>query len=286
MSNLVPFNNNGLELVIDNTTGESFASISAVARMTDKSNSTINRYVNGSLKGSARMTLKMVEIQTPGGLQGSALLNESQIAQVIKHYKPELLERADELAVRVFLHGLAGYQFTSNAVTSTNDITAMLENNVQLRSDAKCKWRNQGKYVMKQALDRQDAYDPALEATRQIGLIMADTRLQLEPDGSLATPHCINIVVKQFRQTQDAMEGHDSVPVALRPKKEQDDPENALINNPSSKQESLPKLTKEQIATAKKALKQSPEKAKKQSKLAPGVTEGFVIDIPMDDIKY
>jgi hypothetical protein len=116
MSNLVPFNNNGLELVIDTTTGESFASISAVARMTDKPRQYIHRYVNGALKGVTKMELKTAEIQTPGGLQGVTLLNEQQIAQVIKHYKPELLKRADELAVRVFLHGLAGYKFTSDAV--------------------------------------------------------------------------------------------------------------------------------------------------------------------------
>jgi hypothetical protein len=91
MSNLVPFkNNDGLEIVIDTNTGESFASISAVARMTDKPNKTIHKYVNGGLQGSTQMALKKAEIQTTGGLQGVTLLNETQILEVIAKYKSEL----------------------------------------------------------------------------------------------------------------------------------------------------------------------------------------------------
>jgi hypothetical protein len=36
------------------------------------------------------MTLKTAEIQTAGGLQGGALLNEDQMLEVIKRYKPVL----------------------------------------------------------------------------------------------------------------------------------------------------------------------------------------------------
>jgi hypothetical protein len=116
MSNLTPFNNDGLELMVDTNTGETFASIRAVARMTDKSASSIARYVNGELKGVAQMTLKMAEIQTTGGLQGVALLSEKQIVQVIKRYKTELLDVFAEAGIRVYLHGLAGYTVTSDAV--------------------------------------------------------------------------------------------------------------------------------------------------------------------------
>ena len=88
---LAPYNNNGLELVINTETGEAFASISAVARMTDKENSTINRYVNGALQTSAQIKLLEAEIRTPNGLRTSALLNEDQIFQVVEKYKPELV---------------------------------------------------------------------------------------------------------------------------------------------------------------------------------------------------
>jgi hypothetical protein len=280
MTNLTPFNNDGLELVIDTTTGESFASISAVARMTDKSKQSISRYVKGGIRSVTQMSLKTAEIQTPIGLRSVTLLNEAQIAQVIKHYKPELLKRADELAVRVFLHGLAGYKFTSDAVEPTGDIERLLEKQYQLTADKKCKNRNQGKYVETESLKRRDMLEPTLPVTRIIGLVFATERLNLEEDGNLATPHCINMGVKQMRRTQQTIEGTDSVPFDCLPKIEQADPENALINNPSSKQKLLTELTKDQIDTAKKALKKSPKKAKEQPKLP----EGFVIDIPLDNI--
>jgi hypothetical protein len=88
---LVPYTRDGLELVIDTTTGEAFASISAVARMTDKDTKSISRYVNGGLQTVAKMELKTAEIQTTTGLKTVALLNEKQILEVVSKYNPTLL---------------------------------------------------------------------------------------------------------------------------------------------------------------------------------------------------
>ena len=74
--NLTLFNNNGLELLIDQVTGQCFASISAVARMCDRQYSTIYKFVNGYYKGYSCMELKLAEIATNGGLQGVFLLDE------------------------------------------------------------------------------------------------------------------------------------------------------------------------------------------------------------------
>jgi hypothetical protein len=115
--NLVPFKKDGLELVINTETGEAFASISAVARMIDKEKSTISRYVNGELQGVAQMTLLSAEINTASGLQGVALLKESQILEVVSRYKPELLIKFAQIGLRMFLHQLAGYEVTSTAVS-------------------------------------------------------------------------------------------------------------------------------------------------------------------------
>jgi hypothetical protein len=114
--NLVPYTNDGLELVIDTQTGESFASISAVARLTDKSKQSVSDYVNGELKGVRQMTLKNAEIQTPGGLQGVKLLNENQILEVVSKYNPSLLIKFAQCGLRVFLHQLAGFEVNSTAV--------------------------------------------------------------------------------------------------------------------------------------------------------------------------
>ncbi len=98
------YNNDGLELVIDLETGAAFTSISAAARMTDKENSTINRYVNGTFKTSAQMTLLEAEILTTTGLKTVALLNESQILEVVAKYKPDLLIKFAQAGLRVFLY--------------------------------------------------------------------------------------------------------------------------------------------------------------------------------------
>jgi hypothetical protein len=82
----------------------------------DKSASTINRYVNGGLQGVAQMELKTAEIQTAGGLQGCALLNEKQIIEVVSKYNPSLLIKFAQCGLRVFLHQLAGFEINSTAI--------------------------------------------------------------------------------------------------------------------------------------------------------------------------
>jgi hypothetical protein len=113
---LVPYTRDGLELVIDTQTGESFASISAVARMTDKDKQLINHYVNGGLHSVKKMELKTAEIQTPVGIRSVKLLNEDQILQVVSKYNPSLLIKFAQCGLRVFLHQLAGYSVVSTAV--------------------------------------------------------------------------------------------------------------------------------------------------------------------------
>ncbi len=65
--------------------------------MIDKDKSSISRYVNGGLETVAPMTLKNAEVQTPGGIQGVALLSEEQIVEVVTKYKPELLAKFAKL---------------------------------------------------------------------------------------------------------------------------------------------------------------------------------------------
>ena len=113
MTTLSRYDQDGLELAINNETGEVFASIRAVARMTDKSASTIDRYVNGAFKGVAQMTLLSAEVNTPGGLQGVSLLNEDQILELVSKYKPTLLMQFAKVGLRLGLQQLVGYKVTS-----------------------------------------------------------------------------------------------------------------------------------------------------------------------------
>ena len=114
--NLTKYENDGLELFINTDTGACFASISAVARMCDRPKSTISRYVNGQYKGVDYMQpLENFSI-TNGGRQKCKLLNEEQIIEVIARYNPSLLQACAKAGLRVYLHKLAGFKVSSEAV--------------------------------------------------------------------------------------------------------------------------------------------------------------------------
>jgi hypothetical protein len=98
------FDRNGLELIINESTGECFASQSATARMCNTDEANI-RYICTSKKWD-RISL---EIPTDGGLRSSKLLNEDQIGECLAKYNPDLLAQCLKAGVRVFLYGLAGY---------------------------------------------------------------------------------------------------------------------------------------------------------------------------------
>jgi phage antirepressor YoqD-like protein len=105
-SNLIRFDRDGLELVINESTGECFAGIRATARMCGVEHTTISRFAGG-----AGWKPERAEIQTNGGVQGGArLLNEEQIHQCLAKYNPALLLQCSGAGLRVYLHRLAGYE--------------------------------------------------------------------------------------------------------------------------------------------------------------------------------
>lgn len=115
MTSLTRFeSNDGLELIIDVKTGETFASISSVARMCDRNESVIRSY------SSLNFHLIKANIPTTKGLRSSQLLTEDQILEVISKYKPELSLKFSKLGLRASLHQLAGYKVTSSAVEQKN----------------------------------------------------------------------------------------------------------------------------------------------------------------------
>jgi hypothetical protein len=135
--NLIPFSNNGLELVINTDSGETFASISAVARMTDKPNQTILDYANKAVEQSRfEPLLTSKNLGTSGGKQ-SRLLNESQILEVVSKYKPDLLINFAQLGLRMYLHTMAGYKVQSTAVEIPKKLPSdrTLEEKINLAKD-------------------------------------------------------------------------------------------------------------------------------------------------------
>lgn len=102
----------GIEIFIDTQTGESFASQSGYARMSVKTRQAINKRCQGcNQKG-----LVYLEIPTGSGVQGCNLITEDLIVEWLPKDNPEMATKLMKLGVRMFLHTVAGYEVTSEAV--------------------------------------------------------------------------------------------------------------------------------------------------------------------------
>jgi hypothetical protein len=111
------FDNDGIELVIDMKTGESFATVRGYARMSGLNPSTVTRRLSKH-EGVAQTPTKTVEILTPGGKQGVALISEDVITEWIFDDNPTLAKAMLKAGVRVYLHTASGYTVTSKPFQS------------------------------------------------------------------------------------------------------------------------------------------------------------------------
>lgn len=105
MTNLQRYEQDGLELIIDQETGEVFASIRGYARMVGKNESTIRYRLR-----AGKATTKTAEIHTPGGFQGARLIDENTILKWVIQDNPEIAAQMMKAGCRVFLYGMAGYK--------------------------------------------------------------------------------------------------------------------------------------------------------------------------------
>lgn len=112
VSNLQLFNNEGLELIINSETGESFSTVSGYARMSGKDKSTISR----RLDTVAEYFVNNTQIQTKTGFKSVALIPEDLMVEWLPKDNPEMATKMMKAGIRVFLHTLAGYNVSSNAV--------------------------------------------------------------------------------------------------------------------------------------------------------------------------
>jgi hypothetical protein len=112
-SNIVRYDgNDGIEILIDSQTGESFCSIRGYARMAGKNESTIQRRLSGVASGAN----KTAEVVTGGGLQGVALITEDLIVEWLPKDNPKAATSLLKLGVRMGLHKLAGFELSSTAM--------------------------------------------------------------------------------------------------------------------------------------------------------------------------
>lgn len=123
---IVPFNQNGIEVYIDTTTGESFCSVRGYARMSGMAQSTISSRVS-RLKGERKAVLKTSKSLTAGGFQGVRLICEDLIIEWLPKDNPEVATKMMKAGVRVFLHRAAGYEVKSTAIAQPKTPTTYLE---------------------------------------------------------------------------------------------------------------------------------------------------------------
>lgn len=114
------FDQDGLELVINTNTGESFATISGYARMAGLGQPAITKRLK---KGDYQNLMKTAKIQTGGGMQGHSLIPESIIADWIVKDNPKLASKMLLAGVRLYLHGAAGFQYQVKSAPRKKSLT-------------------------------------------------------------------------------------------------------------------------------------------------------------------
>lgn len=110
----------GIEILINTETGESFASISGYARMSGMSKSTISRRV---AKGVACGDLKMAEIETAGGSQAVVLIPADTCFEWSISDNPELTRAMGRAGATMLMHKMAGFKIQSTAVEGSSKPT-------------------------------------------------------------------------------------------------------------------------------------------------------------------
>lgn len=108
------FDQDGIELIIDTQTGESFASQAGYARMSGVDYSTIRKRVERL--GVTLEPLKRSQIETVDGFRAVTLIPEDLICQWLVKDNLELALKVMQLGVRLFLHTLAGFRVKSEAI--------------------------------------------------------------------------------------------------------------------------------------------------------------------------
>lgn len=129
----------GLEIVIDDNTGEVFASTRAIARLINKDPVYVRRFtatkegqkMAETLANQGKRWDKVVEIVTPGGKQTTNVYNEDFIVKILAKYNPSLLAYFSKAGLRVTFHKLVGYSDTQ-AVTAAMNVWRSVRHELRL----------------------------------------------------------------------------------------------------------------------------------------------------------
>lgn len=105
--NLISIKHEGVEIYVDNATGETYTTIAGYSRMSGLTRQAVQK----RLQGCNSEQLKTAEVYTEGGLQGCNLITEDLMSEWLPLDNPELTTKLIKLGVRKFLQTLAGFMF-------------------------------------------------------------------------------------------------------------------------------------------------------------------------------
>jgi phage antirepressor YoqD-like protein len=120
LTNFERFDNDGLELFVNTTTGMAYASKRATARMLGVDAKTVRNQVGGD-----NYIVTNAEIATPGGLQGGDLVPADVVFKLALKYNLALAERMGAAGANLYLIKLAGYQTKIVEQTRPEDLTRL-----------------------------------------------------------------------------------------------------------------------------------------------------------------
>jgi hypothetical protein len=114
MNNLTRYETeDGIELVIDQQTGEAYATQAGYARMSGLSQQAINKRTQQTYNQDQ---LKFAELQTPQGLRTHNLIPAKTVFKWLIKDNPDLAEKMGECGATVYLHQMAGFKVASTPV--------------------------------------------------------------------------------------------------------------------------------------------------------------------------
>lgn len=127
MTSLTRYDSNGIELVINTQTGEAFATLAGYSRMANLAKNALANRLSRGYKGVHKKDLKKAEVQTPGGLQGVHLIPADLVFDWLFEDNPELARAMGKVGATVYMHQLAGYKVTSDAIAPVDKLSRILD---------------------------------------------------------------------------------------------------------------------------------------------------------------
>ena len=104
------YEQNGLEFIIDESTGEAYTTLSAYSRMSGVSLDTLlDRVAKGSFEGVDLQAVKTAEVTTAAGLETVHLLPAETIFDLSFIDNLELARAMGRSGATLYIYGLVGY---------------------------------------------------------------------------------------------------------------------------------------------------------------------------------